>query len=82
MKRNIYIFAFVVLGILLQFLVHAGLEIWYIGLLIPDFDTYSLGFSWEQWIMIHTIGTVILLIVGVLLGLWQGKYWWKRIYER
>ena len=82
MKRLIYIIAFVLLGILFQFLVHAIVETWYISLLIGDFSKYSFGFSWSQWFLIHHIGTVLLLIGGIAFGFWQGKFWWQRIYEK
>jgi hypothetical protein len=79
--RYIYVTAFTILGIFLQFLIHAGIEIWYIRLLVSDFAKYGLGFTWAQWIMIHDIGNIILFIAGAVCGCLQGKYWWKRIYE-
>lgn len=81
MQKKIYIVLFTVLGILLQFLVHAIVEIWYVGLLLQDFQKYGFGFSWNQWFFIHHIGTVILLVVGALFGFWQGKFWWRKIYK-
>lgn len=81
MKRIIYIISFVVLGVLLQFLLHAGIEIWYINLLLKDFPRYSLGLSWSDWYLIHHTATIILLIIGVLFGFWCGKFFWKKIYE-
>ncbi|MDP3778590.1 MAG: hypothetical protein Q8R30_00900 [bacterium] len=80
--KYIYITAFTILGILLQFLLHAGIEIWYVGLLLNDFATYGLGFTWEQWEMIHAVLAIIFLFGGALFGYLQGQYWWKRIYER
>ena len=82
MKKIVYILLFTLLGVLLQFFIHALLEIWYIRLLTSDFQTYGLGLSWTNWFLIHHIATVILLLVGVILGLWQGMYWWKRIYGK
>ncbi|MBL7141860.1 hypothetical protein ISS21_02055 [Patescibacteria group bacterium] len=82
MKRTIYITIFVILGILLSFLIHAVVEVWYIDLLLKDFSKYSFGFSWSQWYLIHYLGTAILFILGALAGFWQGKFWWKRIYEK
>ena len=82
MKKTVYIVLFIFLGILLQFLVHSLVETWYIDLLITDFPKYSFGFSWDQWFIIHHIGTVILFIAGALFGFWQGKFWWQRIYEK
>ena len=80
MKKKIYILLFVILGVLIQFLVHALLEIWYIGLLLEDFDRHSLGFSWEDWVVIHHVGSIALLFVGVAAGFQQGKFWWRKIY--
>ena len=80
MKRTIYISAFTFLGFLLQFLVHAWVEIWYIGLLINNFSTYGFGLAWRQWFLIHHILTVLLLIGGLAFGYLQGRYWWKQIY--
>ena len=62
MKRTIYIISFTFLGILIQFLIHAFVETWYIGLLVKDFPAYSFGFSWENWYAIHHIFTIILFI--------------------
>jgi hypothetical protein len=82
MEKRIYITLFVFLGILLQFLIHAFLEIWYIDLLTFDFQKYSLGFSWSQWVFIHHIGSFILLLLGILFGFWQGRFWWNKIYVK
>lgn len=82
MKKITYYITFIFLGILLQFLIHGLLEVWYINLLTKDFNKYSLGFSWNYWVTAHHVGTVILLLTGILFGYWQGKYWWPRIYER
>ena len=81
MKHTIYLTAFTLLGILLQFLLHAGLEIWYIGLLLKDFPAYSLGLSWAQWYIIHHVGSILLFFAGALAGFGQGKYWWRKIYQ-
>lgn len=81
MKKTIYIAAFTILGILVQFLVHVVIEVWYIKMLITNFNKYNFGLSWQQWFTVHHVGTVILLILGAALGYWQGKFWWKKIYE-
>ncbi|MDF1498659.1 MAG: hypothetical protein P1P85_04905 [Patescibacteria group bacterium] len=80
MKKQIYIILFIVLGVLLSFILHAVIEIYYIDLLVIDFLKYSFGFSWSKLYMFHKIGTLFLFILGMGLGLWQGKYWWKKIY--
>ena len=82
MKKTVYIILFTFLGILLQFIIHGLVESWYIGLLINDFPKYGFGLSWSQWYLIHHILTVILFFAGALFGFWQGKFWWRRIYEK
>jgi len=69
------------LGILVQFFIHIVVEILYINLLINNFSIFSLGFSWNAWFVIHIIWGTVLLVLGAVLGFWQGVYWWKRIYE-
>lgn len=80
--KHIYIVSFVILGILMQFLFHAGIEIWYIDLLVNNFETYGLGLTWAQWLFIHDIATIVLFIAGGVLGYAQGQHWWKQIYEK
>lgn len=82
MKKTIYILAFVILGIFLQFLIHAGIEIWYINRLLENFAKYGLGFSWNFWFIIHYFFTILLFIIGVIFGFWQGQLWWEAIYEK
>lgn len=82
MKKIFYISLFTFLGVLAQFIAHGLLEIWYIGLLLNDFSRYGLGLSWDAWVMIHDIGTVVLFAAGVFLGWRQGSFWWKKIYEK
>lgn len=81
MKKIFYIISFTFLGLLLQILVHAGIEKGYIGLLVGDYDKYSFGLSWDQLVLVHHVASIVLVIIGILFGFWQGKYWWKRLYE-
>ncbi len=81
MKRIIYLLSFSALGFLLQLLLHAIIEQWYISLLLSDFDFYGFGLSWSSWFMIHSVLTVVLTILGALLGLKFGLYWWGRLYD-
>lgn len=81
MKRIIYIALFTFLGIILQFMAHALIEIWYIGLLLADFPKYGFGLSWQAWFNIHAVSTVLFLLVGTWIGRKEGIYWWRKIYE-
>jgi len=79
-KKYLYIFLFVVLGVITSFLVHAVLEILIINLLVLDFTAYGLGLTWQAWFAIHRTGTILLLLAGIGFGFQQSVYWWKYIY--
>ena len=80
MKRSLYIICTTVLGVLLAAIAHACIEIWYTNLLVADFSTYSLGFSWNQWHTMYSILEVIFFILGAFLGQWLGPQWWRIVY--
>ena len=80
LKRTIYIALFTLLGIVLSFIVHAALEIPIINLLVKDFDTYGLGFSWDTWYAIHGVIAILLFLIGAIGGYTQGVHWWQVIY--
>ena len=68
---------FVILGILIQQLIHHMVELWYIDALIRDFDKYGLGLTWENWFLIHHVGSFVLLALGVLFGYALGRNYVK-----
>lgn len=80
MKKFIYIFSSIILGSLLSFLLHFGLEMIAIYFFTKDFYKYSLGLSWSTWMSIHYFGTFILIIAGIIFGYWLGQNWWRIIY--
>lgn len=80
-KKIVYLFSFAVLGILVSTLLHAAIEISVIYLLLDDFERYGLGLTWEQWYRVHGIGAVVLFVVGIGMGYWQGVHWWNVLYD-
>jgi heme/copper-type cytochrome/quinol oxidase subunit 1 len=80
MKKTIYIILFTFLGVLLQFLVHAAIEIPYLGLLNHNFEKYGFGLTWSQLLTIHAVLTIILILIGALFGFFAGKFCWRKIY--
>jgi len=79
-KKIVYLSLFTFLGILISFLVHAGIEIPIIYLLDANFEKYGLGLTWDDWFSFHYWGSAILFTLGAIAGFWQGIYWWKIIY--
>ena len=82
MKRSFYTFSFIVLGVLLQQVIHAILEIWYIGLLVNNFATYGFGLSWHTWFTIHAVYSIVLFIAGAVWGYSMGKKFWPKLYDK
>lgn len=80
MKRYFYIFCFIVLGVILQQIVHSVLEMLYIGLLTSDYGTFGLGLPWSAWLMIHHVYGLVLLMAGIVWGYWMGKKCWVWVY--
>lgn len=81
-KKKIYITLFTFLGLLLGFLVHAIVEVFYIKLILRDYDLYTAGLSWNTLLFIHGLWTVLTIGGGVWFGYSQGKYWWDQIYVK
>jgi len=80
MKRIFYIFLFTCLGLLLQQIAHALIEMGYIALLLRDWSTWSFGLSYETLLLVHHVCSVLLLALGVWLGYKGGVHFWQKIY--
>lgn len=79
-KKIVYIAAFTALGILLGFVFHGLIEIYYIKLLLSDFSGYSFGLSWGGLFAVHKVFSAATLLGGVAFGFFSGRFWWKYIY--
>ena len=67
-----------VLGILVSFLLHAFLELPVLWLIISDYVRYGQIWIWQNWELVHTIGTVTLLVLGIAGGLYFGRRDWNK----
>lgn len=68
MQRVVYLGAFVLLGFLVQLVVHAVLEMAAIELLSRDFAAWSMGLTWDQLFLVHHISAIVLALLGIALG--------------
>lgn len=78
-KKTTYIILTMILGLILSFLVHAGIEIFYINNLL------SKGLSPEPSSLTHQCYLpsslqIILLLAGLLGGYFLGRIWWRIVY--
>jgi hypothetical protein len=80
MKKKIYYLCFVLLGAMIGFFIHAMVEIFYIRLLLVDFDKYGFGWSWSVWEQIHMYGVVALIFGFGYWGYNRGRHFWQVLY--
>ena len=80
--RTLYVFSFTLLGILIQFLFHAALEIQVIKFFTEVIDPASVGLSWDMLFIIHHIGSIVFLIGGAYVGFREGEHWWCELYVK
>jgi hypothetical protein len=80
MKKKVYVFSFMILGLLLGFLAHGIIEMIYIRLLVNDYNRFGFQFEWSTWIAIHSYFTAILAVLGLVLGYGWGHKFWKILY--
>ena len=78
-KKTIYIILAMVLGLILSFVLHAVIEIYYINYLLGK------GVLPEPSLLIHqcylpSALQIILLLIGLLAGYFLGCVWWRIIY--
>lgn len=81
MKRILYLILTTILGILLSFFIHAGIELIYLNWVVKNHIaikwTYVIGgnaCALPLWLI------YLLPILGIIFGLWLGFYWWNKVY--
>ena len=81
LKKAVYIVLTMVLGLILSFILHAVIEIFYIdyfldkGILVKPSALTSKCY-------LPSILQIFLVLAGLLGGYFLGKFWWKKVYEK
>lgn len=78
-KKTVYIIATMFLGLLLSFLAHAGIEIWYINRVLAQGQPPKAS-SLVHNCFLPISFQIILLLAGLIGGYFLGKTWWRIIY--
>lgn len=85
-KHVIYLCCTVVLGIMVSFVVHVGLESIILGL-AKDYTTSGVFPTWytafgiiDGGCVLHPVIQWALLLGGAVGGFFLGRYWWKYVY--
>jgi len=79
-KRRLYLALFACLGLMVAYFLYVLSTVATIFLLLLDFKQYSLGLPWSVWQILGKLWLVISLVLGALVGVMLGKYWWRFIY--
>ena len=78
-KKTIYIISTMFLGLLLSFLAHAGIEIWYINRLLAAGRPPQASSLTHSCFLPASL-QIILLLAGLIGGYLLGRMWWRIIY--
>ena len=63
----------VIIGSLIGLIIHGAIEIPIIFLLTGPFENLFLSVSWNAWILVHHIFTIIIEVFGIVLAFWAFK---------
>jgi|WetSurMetagenome_2_1015567.scaffolds.fasta_scaffold69470_4 hypothetical protein len=76
-KKAIYIISSMFLGFLFSLIVHAKLEIWYIGKMLASGVT-PVSFGRQEYL--PPLVSILLIVVGLIFGYVIGQRWWQLVY--
>lgn len=76
LKKTIYLFATIILGLLLSIIAHAVIEINYLQRIIENREAaiFYGGCALSPWLR------NALWILGVVGGYFLGQFWWRKVY--
>jgi hypothetical protein len=76
LKKNVYLLASIILGLLLSFIVHAVIEINYLNWIAGrgEIATFYGRCALVPWLR------NILWICGAVGGYFMGQFWWRKVY--
>lgn len=81
LKKIIYIFLTMVLGLILSFIFHALIEIIYINYLLGKGILPKPSAITSKCYLPSAL-QVFLIFAGLIGGYFLGQFWWKKVYEK
>jgi len=77
MKKYLELILIIIIGLLLGLVIHGLIEIPIIWLLTTRFNDFFVSLSWNTWLWVHAVFTVVVEIVGIYLAFWLYKKYKK-----
>lgn len=78
MKKYLEIILIIIIGLILGLVIHGIVEILAIWVLTTWLTSFFASISWESWLLIHFIFTIVVEILGVLLAFLGYKKYWRK----
>jgi len=75
-KKVIYLFFWIILGLILSFLAHALIEVGYLSWA----ESQKKAVSFYNGCTLHPIIQISLLVIGLFGGFLMGRFSWNKIY--
>lgn len=82
LKKYVYIGLFILLGALLNLLLHVALEYPFLILLANNPAYYEATWIWQHWTTVHRVVNVSLWTIGIVGGYLAGRHFWEVVYSR
>lgn len=76
LKKAIYLFSAIILGILLSFITHAFIEIGYLRWA----ESRNMTVIFYNGCALLPLFQVLILLFGAIGGFFLGRFWWRKIY--
>jgi len=80
-KKTVYVSLTMVLGLILSFLAHALIEIFYINYSLSKGIVLKPSFLTSKCYL-PSIFQIFLILAGLLGGYFLGQKWWKKVYSK
>lgn len=70
MVKYLKIILVIIIGLLLGLIIHGLIEIPALWFLTNKFGDLFFGVSWNTWVFVHLVFTIVVEILGIFLALW------------